>query len=213
MANVAHSTLTGSNLHENKGVSSATAGQVATADGAGNTVWTKLTASNLQTTGNPFGAQLFHTREQQTAGTSSNGSYTSGAFRTLVLNTTVTNEISGASLASNQVSLPAGTYYVKGIRIYNGMNGSVRARIRNITDGTTLVVGLNHQGTSYFNSASGSNPAIGLGEVKVEGRFTIAGTKTIEFQMRVPNTQSSIAASSYDSEVEVYGELYIWKIA
>lgn len=40
MANVAHSTLTGSNLHEPKGVASATAGQVYIADGAGSGAWT-----------------------------------------------------------------------------------------------------------------------------------------------------------------------------
>lgn len=44
-----HRTLTGSSLHENKGVDTASADYVATADGAGATVWKKLTSSNLDT--------------------------------------------------------------------------------------------------------------------------------------------------------------------
>lgn len=91
MANVAHSTLTGSNLHENKGVAAASDNTVATAV-TGATVWAKLTANNLTGTGNPFGAQLFHVQDQKASGTSG-GTFTSGADRTRTLNTTVTNEI------------------------------------------------------------------------------------------------------------------------
>ena len=41
MANVTHSTRTDPDLHEPKGVSTASAGRVAQADGAGDTVWTR----------------------------------------------------------------------------------------------------------------------------------------------------------------------------
>lgn len=43
MANVAHSTLTAANLHEPKGVATATAGQVYIANGAGSGAWTTIT--------------------------------------------------------------------------------------------------------------------------------------------------------------------------
>lgn len=45
----AHSALTGSNLHENKGVASASDNYVATAT-SGATVWKKITAANVDTT-------------------------------------------------------------------------------------------------------------------------------------------------------------------
>lgn len=45
----AHSTLTGSELHENKGVASASNNTVATASG-GNTVWQKIAANNIDNT-------------------------------------------------------------------------------------------------------------------------------------------------------------------
>jgi hypothetical protein len=40
MANVAHSSLTGADLHEPKGAATATSGQVYVADGAGSGAWT-----------------------------------------------------------------------------------------------------------------------------------------------------------------------------
>lgn len=45
-----HSTLSNSELHENKGVSAASANTVATADGAGTTVWQKVKSTNIDTT-------------------------------------------------------------------------------------------------------------------------------------------------------------------
>jgi len=46
MANVAHSSLTGSDLHEPKGVASANSGEVYIADGAGSGAWTAINNSN-----------------------------------------------------------------------------------------------------------------------------------------------------------------------
>lgn len=41
------------------------------------------------------------------------GTFTAGAWRTRDLNTVLTNTISGASLSNNQITLPAGKYYVE----------------------------------------------------------------------------------------------------
>lgn len=46
MANVAHSALTGSDLHEPKGADSANSGEVYIADGAGSGTWTALNNAN-----------------------------------------------------------------------------------------------------------------------------------------------------------------------
>jgi hypothetical protein len=80
-------------------------------------------ATALQTTFNLFLHQLLQVREEQAQNTASTGSYTAGAYRTIVLNTVKTNEIVGAALASNQVTgLPAGTYFVTAPFRFQGAN-------------------------------------------------------------------------------------------
>ena len=55
---------------------------------------------------------LLHIRDEKAQNTAG-GTFTSGAWRTRDLNTVKTNEITGASLAANQITLPAGTYWVE----------------------------------------------------------------------------------------------------
>lgn len=55
---------------------------------------------------------ILHVREEQAAGTNG-GSFNNGSWQQRVLNTVVTNEITGASLSSNQFVLPAGVYRIK----------------------------------------------------------------------------------------------------
>lgn len=54
---VAHSALTGANLHEPKGVASASSGQIYVADGAGSGAWQKAGTSELDT------AEIFNINE------------------------------------------------------------------------------------------------------------------------------------------------------
>lgn len=201
MANVAHSTLTGSNLHENKGVASATDNTVATAV-SGATVWAKLTASNLTGTGNAFGAQLLHVRDEKAAGTEG-GTFTSGSWQTRTLNTTKTNEISSATLSSNQISLPAGTYYIEASAPAYFLNAH-QAKLRNVTDSTDVIIGTTERVATDTISRS-----------FVVGRFTLSGTKTLELQHRCQTSfpTSGLGTAANFGVVEVYSEVRIWKIA
>lgn len=54
---------------------------------------------------------ILHVQDQKTSGTNG-GTFDSGAWRTRVLNTELTNTITGASLASDQITLPPGTYKI-----------------------------------------------------------------------------------------------------
>lgn len=215
MANVAHSTLTGSNLHETKGMASATDDYVLTAtSGAG--VYKKLTASNLTGTGNPFGAQLLHVRD------SAAFSYSAGSWQTRVLSTVVTNEISSASLASNQISLPAGTYYIdadiSGYSFVNFTSVDFLARLYNITTSTALLYS-NMSRISYSGSVGGAGVSSfsmnGSGQIalRVRGRFTLAGTTTLELQ------SYSTTGGTFTSSEAVAGlpiintQALIWKVA
>lgn len=216
MANVSHKNLTGNQLHENKGVDSATVDQVATASGGGATVWKKLTASNLTGSGNPFGGQLLHVREEQSAGVTSSSSVTNFSWNTQVLNTVKTNEISGASLASNVITLPAGTYFIKAegcpyeFTTTSGGGSKSRTKLKNNTAGTTLLIGVT-QGNVLGGSGFGSVcPLVS----RVEGRFTLAGTSNVELQTYIYfNNSVSVPNVQNIGEVEVYAEVFIWKVA
>lgn len=203
MANVEHSTLTTTNLHENKGVSTATDNTVATAV-TGATVWAKLTASNLTGTGNPFGAQLFHVQDQKASGTAS-GNFTSGSWQTRVLNTTLTNEIASASLAANQISLPAGTYFIQA-SAPGTLCTLMKLKLYNVSDGSDILIG---QSVAVNNAVPVTTEL-----ANVSGRFTLAGTKTLELRHRCSQTRNTdgLGQACSFGVVEVYAEVMIWKV-
>jgi hypothetical protein len=203
MANVEHSTLTTTNLHENKGVSTAADNTVATAI-SGATVWSKLTATNLTGTGNSFGGQLLHVRFQGTAGTNG-GSSTSGSFQRRPLNTVITNEISGTALTSNQITgLPAGTYFCDGSFITVQSNQS-QHKLVDATHTTDLVIGQ----VNYHPSGQGSNWAD-----LVKGRFILSATSTVEIDYRVTSGFATVGLGQPASwGTEVFADLMIWKIS
>ena len=143
--------------------------------------------------------------DNKTAGTGG-GTFTSGAWRTRDLQTSLFNNITSCSLASNQITLPAGTYEVSANAPSFQVNASM-VRLYNITD--SAVVGNN--GSTCYNAASDSTiaPAIlNLG-------FTITGTKVFELQHRCETTKSS---NGYGVDVtfggvEVYSQIKIVKVA
>lgn len=150
-----------------------------------------------------FGFQLFHAQDQKSSGTDG-GTFTQGAWRTRTLNTSVTNEISGASLASSHAALPVGTYYAQG-QAPGSVVGRHQLRIQNTTDGTTLVTGSN-----AYSSAGSTNNSLAV----VSGRFTLTGAKNVELQHQCEATRASTGfGESCDFDLEVYADLKIWKIA
>lgn len=155
---------------------------------------------------------LLHVREEQAANTASTASLTNNAWTTCTLNTTRTNEINSASLTSDQISLPAGTYYAK-IKTPAPQSGAsavvYKTRLRNITDSSTLLV-------SQTIGWSGGGAAGSSLLVEAEGRFTISGTKTIAVQFYHNLSGASKLGGNIStgySETEVYAELFIWRVA
>jgi hypothetical protein len=154
--------------------------------------------------GGKFESALLHVRDEKASGTNGGG-FTSGSFQTRTLNTSVTNEISGASLSSNQITLPAGTYYIHATAPANAPNNH-KTKLRNITDSSDVLIGT----TEYM-----SNSINGMSSSSVVGRFTIASQKTFEIQHRCETTVGTNGfgiPSSY-SVVEVYADVQIWKVA
>ena len=203
MATTPHSGLTGANLHEPKGVAAAAVDKVYISDGAGSGSFAKIGANQITAKEvNPFGAHLFRVRDEQVSGTGG-PSYTLGDWRQVRLNTVATNEIINASLSSNQLLLPAGTYDFRA-RVPFRANGVVVGQIRlySITDAAVIAVGQN-------DSAS-ENQDNNL-FLEVEKRFTISGAKTTELQLRTTVTGTGGAAHSFGTEV--YAQISIWKVA
>lgn len=151
-------------------------------------------------------------REQHTSGTTG-GALTESNWTTYAINTTQYNNISGASVASNQITLPAGTYKVSG---YGGASttfntttksNNFKPRLRNITDGSTALVGGGGRPSGYSGTLSDEM------QMPIGGVITLASPKTFELQCYAnsggnANTGRPIASG----EVEVYAELVIEKV-
>lgn len=150
-----------------------------------------------------IGAYLILADEK--AHTSSGGTFTAGAWQTRTLNTVRLNAIPGASLASNQFTLPAGTYRVNAaipaLRV-----GGHQARIQNITDATTTLVG--------SGQVSEQTGAIVQNNSTIMGVFTIAGSKVFEVQHRSALTQASdgFGQAASTGAGEVYSMIEIQRV-
>lgn len=198
-----HSTLTGSSLHEPKGVASASANKVYVSNGSGSGSWSTVPLAALASNAQLFSNLLF-VREQQSTNVSGTSYSNTSTPQKVTLNTTVVNNISGASLTSSVLSLPAGSYLAIGFMYGASNGGNNRLRLRNTSDSTTLAVGGNVNGAS--SNASGTPKLFNL-----FGYFTLSGTKNVELQVLTQGFAQN--ATNNSSDVEVYNDLLIWKIA
>lgn len=150
-------------------------------------------------------AALLHVRDEKASGTNG-GTFTQGDWRTRDLNTVVTNEIAGASLASNQITLPAGTYDIEA-SAPGQFVGVHKAKLYDTTGMADLIIGTSERTTvSTVTMASNS---------LVIGRFTLIVESVLELQhwcgVTLANTGFGFSTSA--SVVEVYSDVRIWKVA
>jgi hypothetical protein len=147
-----------------------------------------------------------HVRDERAVGTAGGGS-TTGTHHTRVFNTVVANTITGAGLATNQITLPAGTYRINGYACALDSNIN-KVYLYNITDSAIEFSGASNH-TSTLDATT--TPAI------LAGTVIIAATEVFEvrhyFQTgKATNGQgfpSNIAAAGS----EVYASLEIFKVA
>ncbi len=154
---------------------------------------------------NSFGYEILIIEDQKSPGTAG-GTFTAGAWRTRDLNTVVENTITGASLSSNQVTLPAGTYRIMTTSPGHQVD-THKVRLQNITDATTVKVGT----TEY--SANGM-PSVERSTVDIV--VTISAPKAFEIQHYSELTRSTDGFGrldvALDSTVETYSRFAAWKI-
>lgn len=138
----------------------------------------------------------------KTSGTDG-GTFTSGAWQNRNLTTKVYDLTGAVSIASNILTLLAGTYIVRwSAPAYRCSQH--QTRLLNVTD-TISVYGA----SSHSENSSG-------GTARSEGiaKFTIAGTKTFRLQHQCASTRATDGfgiASGFTSNEEVYSIIEIWK--
>ena len=152
--------------------------------------------------GEDYTSKWAYFRDEKASGTQG-GTSVGGTWTKRTLNTVAANTIPGCTLTSDVISLPAGIYYVQA-RVQQRSPNLAKMRLRNTTDGVTLLVGM-----SQYGSGTDSNLLC-----SAAGKFTISGTKNIELQYysaAVTTYGLGVAVSS--GEVEVYAEIEIFKVA
>jgi hypothetical protein len=164
-----------------------TSGQFLKTNGSGaNPTWAEA--------GGKFESALFHA-------TSNHFTMTGGTWYDVTMDTVQTNEISGASLSANRVSLPAGTYFIQSFVPFYRVD-AFATRLYNITDSALLKEG--NKGHSWASPNDATSP-----HSTVQGRFTLSGTKTVALQYRTDG-----GASQNDTNfVNIANNLLIWKTA
>ena len=162
-----------------------------------------LTAAQLNDTVDNF-ADIAIFNETQASGTAG-GTFTSGSYVKRTLNTTVVNNITGCSIASSVVTLPAGTYSVFATSPAFSVNDN-KCRLRNTTAGTDLAIG-----NSSYSSSADSTLVLGT----IQTCFTLAASTNIELQHRCASTKASngfgVQTSFGDSEI--YSQITIIRVA
>ena len=150
-----------------------------------------------------FENQLLHVRDEKANGTAGGTNIAGVNIRDL--NTIKTNEITGASVSSNQITLPAGTYYIDGSApTYRTGYGHVY--LYNVTDSANEIYGYNDY----------ANPTDGASRSHVIGRFTIASQKVFELRHYAHTAFATYGLGlfmNYNSLPSTYAEVQIWRTA
>ncbi len=164
----------------------------------------KANFTGLQIAGAPlFATAYLEYRDEKSAGTHA-GTFTSGAWQTRTLNVESSDAGGHGSLASNQITLVAGTYEAMIIAPAHATD-THQARLQNITDASTTLVGIGQRNPSANGVANCSF---------VTGRFTIAATKVFEVQHRCTTTRATdgFGFAANVGATEVYALARFWKV-
>jgi hypothetical protein len=151
-----------------------------------------------------FESQLLQVRHE-TSGTTHGGDAAAATDNVRILNTVVTNEITGASLSSNQITLPAGTYYINHVGFAYDCS-SHRTLLYNITDSSVTLLGTNAY--ADVNNQVGNHSFL-------KGRFTISSQKVFEIRHYTDTANSTfgLGVAGSDSRTNIFADVQLWKVA
>lgn len=181
-------------------------------------------SSPLKMTGNVLSvsaAQYLYWQEVVTG--SGNGMALAVGTNKRAFNTLSINEITGASQASNQLTLPAGTYEVD-IDLFAApvtANSPFMhvAQLWNATDAAQILQGVSAYAAPVYNliALNGSGNVTASGQIAtpspsyLRGRFTLAAQKTLEIRSLV-NIAGSAGTAHSSLSTNVYGNAIFKKL-
>jgi hypothetical protein len=140
--------------------------------------------------------------EDQKAQNTAGGTFTSGANRTRDLNTTVVNSITGCSIAANQITLPAGKYYILWSAPGYGC-GANQTLLYNITGSAELKRG------AVVQSLTSDSGNLSTGEYIL----TNAAPMVIELRHVCTTTRATVGFGLQGNfGIEVYSRVTIFKL-
>ena len=146
---------------------------------------------------------VMHVQQQQTSGSNPGNSSSAGNWVQVDLNTVLVNEISGASLASNAITLPAGTYFIESQMCGRNVTGFM-SRLTDNDLGVTVLRGTNGRSTTSD---------VGATQTYIHGYVTI-GVETdfiLQFRGNATNANGMGTPCSFGDD-EIYADVWIEKI-
>lgn len=158
--------------------------------------------TSLRTFARSIRSNYVHVRDSKASGT--NGGSSAAGSQTRTLNTVMTNTMLGASLASNAVTLPPGTYYVRArAPAYDA--GLQKLIVYDATGAANLLVGPTAEA-----SASGFVQT----DAVAYGRFTLTATSDVRLSHYTQSVRASdgLGKAVSDGTAEVYAEMEIWRV-
>lgn len=124
-------------------------------------------------------------------------------WNTLEISNEVEDIRDECTLAANQFTLVAGTYFVRAFSPTYAA-GFTRLRLRNITDDETTVLGVSQYSANELDVGT---------LVALQGRFTITETKTFELQHYTQNGIHLGLGAVGEGEVEIYADIELRRLA
>jgi hypothetical protein len=143
-------------------------------------------------------------RDEKASG-QTGGTAGAGTFVTRTLNTIKKNSISGASVASNQITLPAGTYRFTAFAPAFNVSQH-QAYLYNVTDAVTQVVGTN----AYVGAST-----VATQSVVGEAEFVLSASKVFEVRhwTNTGTASTGLGNAVNSGQGEVFTQVFIEKVS
>ena len=160
--------------------------------------WSITNVTELTAGGTVANKPFMHVEDHKPVGTA--GGTSAAGFNDRDLNTVIANDIPGASLSNNEITLPAGEYYIEALSPYRQDFGFTRAYIRDTLDNEIL------RGSNWFHGYGGSP--------MVNGRITLAEPTVIKLTHWGNGALATegLGAAASEGSAEIYGSIRIWKL-
>lgn len=189
-------------VNANPTISASIASQVEAEAGTNNTRLMTPQRTKQAINANVHVPEVLRIYESQSSGVVSSQTFTVGAWNTRVLNTT-DGSISGASLSSNEITLPAGTYLIEAWAPAWRVSGH-KSRIYNVTTSSVELVGQNAYGLV-------NNSQFTVTNARLSGRLVLATTTVIRLEHYVQAYSTAVPTVGAPGTEEVYAEVLITK--